>query len=1121
MSFDLSRKKFNPLDSYSQVVMQQGRVQTDADWNTMLAQISRHNQAEGLDTFGPSVVPRTTPDGFLITGPSNAINIGPGRIYVDGVLAENYTETLKWDARLAELSGTAKLSGADVDAAPSGLVGTTAYSDQPYYPTPPTLPQGEPYLVYVDVWQRDITYLQDASLVDVAIGVDTTARQQTVWQVKYLANIGDLEPNAADADIPGWLETIHPSSARLSTATGEIEDQDSLCLLPPQAGYKGLENQLYRVQVHDAGPAGSATFKWSRDNAIVASRVSAISSSDGITNIVVDSLGRDEMLSFKEGDWVEITDDHRDLKGQAGELRRIKLGGGINPTTRTITLDGNPLPLGSGNKQFLIVDDNQTEPSHNTRIIRWDQAGTVFRENGSEYTNLDANTSDGLITIPAAGTRLFLERGILVDFSLEEVVDEADFEAEFKTGDYWTIAARVNDATVELLDRAPPEGIHHHYAKLAIVDNNDITDYRTLWPPMLEGQGCACSVCVSPEAHNNGTATIQQAIDQVISQGGGTVCLSVGEYHVDQPIKITGNSVTLRGQGWQTRLISRKQSTLIEIGNEDGKMATDIAIDNLFCLTSTVRGSTAALTAHNVFGLTLTACLVINAAIERGTSLGIQLGGIIARCAIKECEIAAEQAIIGPRLKEDYLLTMDFSISNCLILSKQLGISFTELSFHLGKLAVSNNTLSTARHVGIELTGQALDNTSISIENNILQNCLNGIRSGLSNVRILCNDIESDYSADHRGNAIQFVDGFAPEDNHDLQVIGNRIRNYAGHAIAVRDGIGKIMVKQNQISNIFGSAFIVLTAGSVEYLSLENNQFSEINGNLHNSNNVQTALHIHASLRADISNNVFDGVVQSSNNTAMRAAITVATSRDVRISGNRLFKVTPNSYSGGGFGIFIKSSVGHFEINNNAIHRVDQNELVDQEENPLYEAIWRPLAISMRPFKPPVDQKKEKMEVHTTMEDSMNKEAAYAMEANAVAAAPMIYLNNLAYAAFENRVIKLGKPSSNVTVNANRFYATSSRATAVLIITPNHCSFIDNEVTNTSSEIGMLVALLAETIGANNNRLIGTSDRNSMLLKSPHYVVMGNISSGNIVVDSDSGGTLPIPAPWNAINIIT
>ena len=38
---------------------------------------------------------------------------------------------------------------------------------------------------------------------------------------------------------------------------------------PAPWGYRGVENQLYRVEVHRGGDAEEATFKWSRDNGSV------------------------------------------------------------------------------------------------------------------------------------------------------------------------------------------------------------------------------------------------------------------------------------------------------------------------------------------------------------------------------------------------------------------------------------------------------------------------------------------------------------------------------------------------------------------------------------------------------------------------------------------------------------------------------------------------------------------------------------------------------------------------------------------------------------------------------------------------------------------------------------
>lgn len=113
MSFDCSRFSFQSWNDFLGVVMQQGRVHLDSDWNEWVAQLTRRIQAGSLDTFGRAVVPRETPKGFEIAikeGPLRELTIGPGRIYVDGLLAENHgqahEEKWDWDTRLAELTGS-------------------------------------------------------------------------------------------------------------------------------------------------------------------------------------------------------------------------------------------------------------------------------------------------------------------------------------------------------------------------------------------------------------------------------------------------------------------------------------------------------------------------------------------------------------------------------------------------------------------------------------------------------------------------------------------------------------------------------------------------------------------------------------------------------------------------------------------------------------------------------------------------------------------------------------------------------------------------------------------------------------------------------------------------------
>ena len=108
MAFDNSRLTFDPRNDYAAVVMEQGRVQTDADWNEGLAEASRRTRAGALDTLGHAVYPVTTPNAFKIdvdaTAGGQVVRIGDGRMYVDGILVENHgtKSSATWDPALAD-----------------------------------------------------------------------------------------------------------------------------------------------------------------------------------------------------------------------------------------------------------------------------------------------------------------------------------------------------------------------------------------------------------------------------------------------------------------------------------------------------------------------------------------------------------------------------------------------------------------------------------------------------------------------------------------------------------------------------------------------------------------------------------------------------------------------------------------------------------------------------------------------------------------------------------------------------------------------------------------------------------------------------------------------------------
>ena len=162
MKGDFSRQTFDPTKHYNSVLMQQGRVQLDADWNEQQAIHRYRTETGAYDIIGYSGAPAQNP-GFeiVLSQDRSTFVIGSGNYYVAGILCEN-------------------------DAA-------VPYERQPDLLDPPAVRDALQQagtavgIVYLDVWERHITALDDPSVRESALGgPDTTTRIKTVWQVKVL-----------------------------------------------------------------------------------------------------------------------------------------------------------------------------------------------------------------------------------------------------------------------------------------------------------------------------------------------------------------------------------------------------------------------------------------------------------------------------------------------------------------------------------------------------------------------------------------------------------------------------------------------------------------------------------------------------------------------------------------------------------------------------------------------------------------------------------------------------------------------------------------------------------------------------------------------------------------------
>jgi len=326
------------------------------------------------------------------------------------------------------------------------------------------------------------------------------------------------------------------------------------CCLTTGSGYTGVENQFYRVEIHSPGTQGGAdaTFKWSRENASVQTQVTEIASGsntlgDPASVLTVQSLGRDQVLGFTAGNWIEITNQLADDNCLPGELYKID---SVDVSSMTITLTTSL----SSNFPASSISSNDY-----TRITRWDQPGKIYKSDNSLYYDLDkissGTTPNGFngIPVPMDGSTLILENGITVKFGLSLTA------GTYQCMNYWNFAARSADGSIERLHKAPPRGIYHHYTKLSIVTfgtSVHATDCRT---PATSNSGecdCCCTCTVGDGTISFGKYTsIQQAV-QSLPDAGGEVCLLPGNYY--ENIVLDGlSNVVIHGCGWQTQVSSK------------------------------------------------------------------------------------------------------------------------------------------------------------------------------------------------------------------------------------------------------------------------------------------------------------------------------------------------------------------------------------------------------------------------------------------------------------------------------------------------------------------------------------------------------------------------------------
>jgi hypothetical protein len=466
MQGDFTLDPFTYRDGVSRVLAQQGRVQLDSDANEQTEVLLRFLRGLGRDLIGPH---GGVNDSFRIdrSGTPPTPTITRGEYYVDGIRC-----ILPQDGDLWEVIDDPQEANARTPI-PLGSL--------PNYVPLETDVAGQDWLFYLDVYERHVSAAEDDSIREVALlGADTASRALLTFRIRVLLLDAGVKGVLARAKTFGWpfepavddwyatLNLLLRTGVRMR-AEAAGSDSTNPCIIAPGARYRGTENRLFRVEIHDPGaptviqPGAPSTagrrptLKWSQDNASIVYPIRKVA---GAT-IHLASLGRDARTQICVNDWVEVVDDFVVLNSRFHPLLQVLE---VRSADMTVLLNAAP--------QGQIGSD----PARHPILRRW----------ASNLIPID-------LPDPATGKESLIELADGVQVAFSRVARPL---GGFRTGDYWLIPTRT--ANGELAwprdsngdPRAmPPNGVDHHYAPLASwgdrnAPNSKLQDLRRKFQPL-------------------------------------------------------------------------------------------------------------------------------------------------------------------------------------------------------------------------------------------------------------------------------------------------------------------------------------------------------------------------------------------------------------------------------------------------------------------------------------------------------------------------------------------------------------------------------------------------------------------------------------------------------------
>ncbi|HWL79631.1 MAG TPA: hypothetical protein VNR89_01640 [Roseomonas sp.] len=452
MKAQISRRSHRPEMRYSGAYAIQGGMVTDAD----LGEGADLAKAQ-VETLGGDTVRNGVPaEGGAVGIEGGLPVLREGRIYAGGLAG-----------RLVAAPG----------AAPAGPLDLLTM--QADLPLAPALPAGQELVVFADLWERPVFFLEDGYLADPGLhGAETSFRTRTMVQIKAapLAAADEIE-----AGTGAWPRIGTAAASVTPVAPDVVVDECDPCAEVVTVRQE-VVNTLFRLEVLDVEGAPDAPtalrIAWSMENA------AAIA---------------------------PATVDPEDFE-RAGAVYEF-----FSPITESAL--GLP-PAGAAGRRSAFVDDLQTAPNppqdHDGTpwrfLRRWDGTARIDLAGGAVT---DALGGGALGAAAVAGSKVTVT---LPAFSI--TVETAS--AALLAGDYWLVELRRFAAEAERVRLVSPRplGVQHHYCTLFRIGAdgarqplNEAERRKLSFPALSDLPASHVRYDNTCEKLYGGAASVQQALD--------------------------------------------------------------------------------------------------------------------------------------------------------------------------------------------------------------------------------------------------------------------------------------------------------------------------------------------------------------------------------------------------------------------------------------------------------------------------------------------------------------------------------------------------------------------------------------------------------------------------------